>query len=227
MVYPRAFSIQLALPLYSLTMANKWSNRSLPGALHFVTGAVTNRMPVFREESACSAFINVTKSLRSEWPFKLIAYVLVPDNIHLILNPADGRIRELMASLKSLSAKNVVKACPSFDFRRTEPDRDGTINQVWQESFKALPLWSDWMIWQNINYVHSNPVKAGLSKSADSYSWSSFRSFYQGEPTRIGIDREWWWPDDVRKLSVSAKEWSREIVKKAQRGSRPDSGSWN
>ena len=151
----------------------------------------------------------------------------MPDHIHLILNPRDGRIRELMASLKSLSAKSVVNACPGFDFRRTEPDRDGTINQVWQESFKALPLWSGWMIWQKINYLHSNPVKAGLSKSAEGYAWSSFRSFYHEEQTPIAVDKEWWWPDDVRKLSVSASEWSREIAESAKRGSRPDSGSRN
>ena len=206
-------------------MANKWSNRNLPGALHFITGPVANRLPVFLQESACSAFINVMKSLRSEWPFKLVAYVLMPDHIHLILNPRDGRIRELMASLKSLSAKSVVKACPSYDFRRTEPDRDGTINQVWQESFKALPLWSDWMIWQKINYVHSNPVKAGLSKSADAYTWSSFRSFYHEEHLPMAVDKEWWWPDDVRKLSIAAKEWSLEMAEGGKRGNRPDPGS--
>ena len=34
------------------------------------------------------------------------------------------------------------------------------------------------MIWQKINYIHRNPVKAGLVKSAKDYYWSSFRSFY-------------------------------------------------
>ncbi|MGH9824332.1 MAG: hypothetical protein ACREDR_13895 [Blastocatellia bacterium] len=115
---------------------------------------------------------------------------------------------------------------PSYDFRRTEPDRDGTINQVWQESFKALPLWSGW-IRQKINYVHSNPVKAGLSKSADAYAWSSFRSFYHEEQLPIAVDKEWWWPDDVRKLSIAAKEWSLEIAEGARRGNRPDPGSKN
>jgi hypothetical protein len=34
------------------------------------------------------------------------------------------------------------------------------------------------MIWQKINYIHQNPVKAGLVGSAKDYYWSSFRSFY-------------------------------------------------
>ena len=203
-------------------MARKWSNRNLPGALHFITGAVANRVQVFQEDSACKAFIDVVKTVKCEWPFKLVAYVLMPDHIHLILNPRDGRIRELMASLKSLSAKSVVSACPSFDFRRARPDGDGSIHQVWQEGFKGLPLWSEWLIWQKINYIHSNPVKSRLAKSAESYRWSSFRSFYHDDQNPIAVDKEWWWPDDVRKLSVSAKEWSQEMAEKALEKRRTD-----
>ena len=33
-------------------------------------------------------------------------------------------------------------------------------HRVWQESFKDVALWSGWMIWQKINYIHANPVKA-------------------------------------------------------------------
>jgi hypothetical protein len=40
------------------------------------------------------------------------------------------------------------------------------------------------MIWQKINYIHANPLKARLVRSAKDYYWSSFCSFYaQGEET--------------------------------------------
>jgi hypothetical protein len=58
-----------------------------------------------------------------------------------------------------------------------------------------------------INYIHFNPVKAGLVKSAGEYQWSSFRSFYLREKdVPIEVDREWWWPEDVKKLAVAAKQ---------------------
>jgi hypothetical protein len=31
-------------------MARKWSNLNLPGALHYVTGNVLNRIPIFKQE---------------------------------------------------------------------------------------------------------------------------------------------------------------------------------
>ena len=193
-------------------MARKWSNRNLPGALHFATGSFQGRVPVFTSDAARQACINVIADKRQAWPFKLVAYVLMPNHFHFIVNPRDGRIQELMGALKSLSAKAIMKAVPSLSFKVENAKPNQSAHQVWQESFKDLPLWSDWMIWQKINYIHFNPVKAGLVKSAAEYKWSSFRSLYLHETdVPIEVDRDWWWPEDVKKLAVAAKQWSNEL----------------
>ena len=126
----------------------------------------------------------------------------MPDHLHVIVNPQDGRIREFTGKLKSLSAQAITKTARGIDFK---PDSEGSL-QVWQESFKAIPLWSSWMIWQKINYIHANPVKAGLVSSAKDYRWSSFQAFYAGSEKPLKVDQEWWWPDDSEKLSKAMKK---------------------
>jgi len=192
-------------------MARKWSNQNLPGALHFVTGNLLDRIPVFKQEACCYAFLKTCGDLMNEWPSKMIAYVLMPDHFHLVVNPRDGRITQLIGALKSLSARRIVETAHEMDFRREKPDDDGSTHHVWQESFKAMPLWSSWMIWQKINYIHANPVKAGLVKSAKDYPWSSFHAFYSDTEPLLPVDKEWWWPDDVEKLAEAVKElgWKR------------------
>ena len=182
-------------------MARKWSNLNLAGALHFVTGNCINRLPVFTEPACCKVFLDELKSLNRAWPGKLIAYVLMPDHFHLICNPRDGRIREFARDLKSRAAKAIVQATNRFSFPETDEG-----HQVWQESFKGVALWSVWMIWQKINYVHANPVKAGLVRSAKDYYWSSFRSFYSQGDEPLAVDHDWWWPDDSEKLSQAMKD---------------------
>jgi REP element-mobilizing transposase RayT len=184
-------------------MARKWSNQNLTGALHFVTGNFLDRVPVFGQECCCLSFIDKLGTLLKEWPCKLIAYVLMPDHTHLIVNPKDGRVREFTGKLKSLSARGIVQTAQGIDFK-FDPDESSYL--VWQESFKATPLWSAWMIWQKINYIHANPVKAGLVKSAKDYRWSSFRSFYSEDDVDLKVDQDWWWPDDSEKLSKAMKE---------------------
>jgi putative transposase len=167
-------------------MARKWSNLNLPGALHFVTVICVNRLPVFTEEICCRVFLIELKQLNEKWPAKLVSYVLMPDHFHLISNPRDGRIREFCRDLKSKAAKKIVKVSTRFKFPVT---KDG--HQVWQQSFKAKPLWSGWMIKQKISYIHANPVRARLVKSAKDYYWSSFRSFYDQGDAPLAVDHEW------------------------------------
>lgn len=182
-------------------MGRKWSNHNLSGALHFVTGNFLNRLPVFTDDECCNAFLEQLRIMNHKWPSKLVAYVLMPDHFHLVANPRDGRIVEFSRDLKSLAAKEIVRRTRRFHFLKTGGER-----QVWQESFKAMPLWSDWMIRQKIAYVHANPVKARLVKSAKDYYWSSFCSFYRLSDEPLAVDRCWWWSDDVEKLSKAIKE---------------------
>jgi putative transposase len=182
-------------------MARKWSNLNLPGALHYVTGNFLGRTPVFTDPNCCKIFLAELQSLKSNWPCKLITYVLMPDHLYLIANPKDGRIKEFTGHLKAVCAKAIVRANSGFVFTETENGY-----QLWQESFKDMALWSAWMIWQKINYIHANPVKAGLVKSAKDYYWSGFRSFYSQGDEPLAVDHYWWWPEDSEKLSKAMKE---------------------
>ncbi|HTG14212.1 MAG TPA: transposase [Blastocatellia bacterium] len=188
-------------------MTTKWTNKNLPGALHFITANCDKRLAVFKDERYCLLVLEVLEELKERWPFKLIAYVLMPDHFHLIVNSRDGRITDLTGAIKGMSARRIIDASPEGAFA------DGVKHQVWQDSFKAFPLWSDWMIWQKTNYIHNNPLKASLVKSAADYRWSSFRAFYfqSGEPLKL--DGDWWWPEDVKKLARAAAEWSAELSK--------------
>ena len=187
-------------------MTQKWSNLNLPGALHYVTGNVRDRIPVFQQDRCAAVFLEVLSDLLRDWPCKLIVFVIMPDHFHLIVNPQDGDIRGFMGALKSLTARRIVEITADKRFRLKKPDRDGSTHQVWQDSFKAISLWSLWMIWQKINYIHANPVKARLATSAKDYQWTSFRTFYFGSDEPLPVDHDWWWPDDSEKLAKAMKE---------------------
>ena len=186
-------------------MVRKWSNINIPGALHFVTGNIRDRIPIFTNKGCCLDFFRVSADLKIDWPAKVIAYVLMPEHFHLIVNPRDGDIKGFVGALKSKLASKIIEiAGPQFLL--AEPEADGSIHQVWQESFKVVPLWSTWMIWQKINYIHANPVRARLVKSAKDYQWSSFAVLYNSASGPLPVDHDWWWPDDSEKLSKAMKQ---------------------
>ena len=188
-------------------MAKKWTNEKMPGALFFVIGNVLDRKKIFRVDKYAIAFLQELQELRTSRQYKLIAFVVMPDHFHLTLNPKGGDIQEATGTLKSLSAKRIVELAPAGTFST------GSDNQVWQESFKSLPLWSDWMINQKINYIHANPVRAKLCSTAQEYRWTSFRSFYRDESDPLlQIDKEWWWEGDMDLLKESVRGWETKRV---------------
>ena len=190
-------------------MSKKWTNEKLPGALHYVTGNVDKRRQIFLNPPNCIAFLEELQSLKNKREARLICFVVMPDHFHLIVSPRDGDIQTWIGELKSLSAKRLIQENQNGFFRK--PDGE---NQVWQESFKSLALWNGWLIWQKINYIHQNPLRANLVKSAIDYRWSSFKSFYGHECEELlFVDQEWWYEDDAAKL--------KEAMERRAGASRP------
>src|SRR5438128_9175708 len=99
----------LLLLSFHWAMARKWSNQNLPEALHFVTGNILNRKPVFKKDFYCEAFTEPCANLLKDWPCKLIAWVLMPDHFHMVVNPRDGRVKEFLGALKSLTARSLIE----------------------------------------------------------------------------------------------------------------------
>nr|WP_221409793.1 hypothetical protein [Pseudochryseolinea flava] len=50
--------------------------------------------------------------------------------------------------------------------------------QVWERNSWNIPLWSGPRLWQKINYIHNNPVKAQMCDTCKDYHFSSAR-FYR------------------------------------------------
>lgn len=63
---------------------------------------------------------------------------------------------------------------------------------VWQGRFKSNVIDGDNYIVECIEYIHNNPVRAGIVAKAEDYPWSSYH-FYNGDNNRfkeyVQIDR--------------------------------------
>jgi len=60
----------------------------------------------------------------------------------------------------------------------------------------VFSIFSEAMFMQKVNYIHLNPVRAGLVEKATDYRWSSAR-IWQGcpledEPLKVNMDKIRW-----------------------------------
>jgi len=60
--------------------------------------------------------------------------------------------------------------------------------QVWLDRFWSTNIYSDKFFHQKLNYLHNNPIRAGLVKKLDDYLWSSYQNYYLNNHSLIKID---------------------------------------
>jgi putative transposase len=181
-----------------------------PNIFHYTTSVCYQRVPVFRSPHACELFIEAFAETKRRIPFKLIGYVIMPDHVHLIINPINCDISKVMNSLKSAAARKVIDWLKEFKHQSSlgklalaTPQKRGHNHALWQKDFSAIDLWSPKFILQKLNYVHLNPVRAGLCKHPAEWKWSSYRAYFPHEPGSVPIEvdsRGYWGERDFESI---------------------------
>ncbi len=97
---------------------------------------------------------------------ELHGFVVMPDHVHIVMTPkASHQLRQIMHSVKSFTSQCV----------NSELGRRGSL---WQSSYHEQGLRSQKAMQAAIEYVHLNPVTAGLVEQPDEWLYSSAHEAY-------------------------------------------------
>jgi len=66
----------------------------------------------------------------------------------------------------------------------------------WKPRFDDLIIWSEKQFRIKVNYIHNNPVKAGLVERPIDYAFSSATDWLLDKPGLVPVDKEWTWSDE-------------------------------
>ena len=128
----------------------------------FVTSVANLRRPLFKKEEMARLFLNVLQDYRGQGRYLLHEFVVMPDHFHLIITPA--------ADVPLEKAGQYIKGGFSFRAKRELAFR----SLVWQEkSFTNHRIRDAEDYQKHREYIHNNPVKAGLVKTPSAYPYSS------------------------------------------------------
>jgi len=97
--------------------------------------------------------------------FKLIAWVLLPDHLHFVIDPRTQDISRLMQRIKLSFA------------RLYRERRDQSANRVWQRRFWDHVIRDQKDMNVHIDYIHYNPVKHGYVHSPFEWEHSSVHEY--------------------------------------------------
>ncbi|MHB8918464.1 MAG: transposase, partial [Desulfocucumaceae bacterium] len=116
--------------------------------------------------------------MKEKYNFKLEAYCLMDNHVHLLINDNGNDISKVVKSI------NISYA---YYFNKTYK----RVGHLFQDRFKSEIVGDDNYLLSVSAYIHNNPLKAGIVRIPQEYKWSSF-SYYRGKENYVSglVDTE-------------------------------------
>jgi REP element-mobilizing transposase RayT len=160
-------------------------NQTLP---HFLTATVVDWVDVFSRQNYRDSIIECLDYCIKNKGMILFSYVIMSNHIHMIIQSEDGKLSDLIRDFKKYTSKTILhKIQVEPESRRnwmlerfklaTETHSRNKNYQFWQLGNHAEEIYSEKFMWSKIDYIHFNPVRAGLVLKPQDYIYSSASNY--------------------------------------------------
>lgn len=122
-----------------------------------------NKQVIFEDDEDYSKFIEIVIKYKGVSQYKIFAFCLMSNHIHLLLK-IDGDC--LASAMKRIAGSY------AFWYNR----KYYRMGHLFQDRFKSEPVEDDSYFLTVVRYIHQNPFKAGITKG-DKYPWSSYNAY--------------------------------------------------
>jgi len=157
-----------------------------PEGLYFVSFAVVNWLDVFTRNKYKDILVDSLEYCQLQKGMEIIAWCIMTNHVHLIFRSVKGQHPSLLlGDFKRYTSKEIVKAIQGnpkesrkeFLLEKFKNAAQKSSNvykyQFWRHDNKPIELWSNKVIKEKVNYIHYNPIEAGLVFKPQDYVYSS------------------------------------------------------
>ena len=144
-------------------MSRQARKRSSSGIYHIMLRGV-NQQQIFEDKEDNEYFLQVLKKCKAISDFKLFAYCLMGNHIHLLIQEGLEPVEQIM---KRIAGRFVYWY--NIKYQRT--------GHLFQDRFKSEPVEDDAYFLTVLRYIHQNPIVAHICKKIEDYEYSSYNDF--------------------------------------------------
>lgn len=129
------------------------------GLYHVINRGVEKRL-IFLDDADRRRFLSVVDEQKAAFDFDVIAYCLMPNHYHLLL--------EMRAENISLALKRLGQ-----DYTQYFNRKYNRVGSLWQGRFKSWFVNDEKYLNVLIKYIERNPIKKGMASRIGEYPWAS------------------------------------------------------
>jgi len=151
---------------------------TLEGLIYHLINRGNNRQLVFKDSADYESYLHIIKKFKERYSFKLYAYCLMSNHIHLILEPTmPDTLSKIMQSI-------------TLSYNRFYQKKYNFSGHLWQGRFRSMIIQTDEYLLECLRYVELNPVRAGIVEAPGDYSFSSFNFHAYGQDRGDILDKD-------------------------------------
>ncbi|WMJ70432.1 transposase [Stenotrophomonas sp. 24(2023)] len=131
------------------------------GNVYSLTTVTAQRAPFFSDPGNATLLVEALRQVEARGFSHSLAWVVMPDHLHWLMQLRAGTLAGCMNLLKSRSGRLINQ-------------RMGRQGALWQHGFHDHAIRSDESLLEHAAYILANPVRAGLVGALDEYphAWS-------------------------------------------------------
>jgi REP element-mobilizing transposase RayT len=152
---------------------------------HFFTATNLEWKNLLQPDKYKNIIIASMKHLVKERRVNIYGFVIMPNHIHIIWQLQHGQKREnvqrdFLKHTAQTIKEDMLLNKPAELKAYLVNDKDRKY-QFWERNALSVELWSEKVFMQKLNYIHENPVRAGICKSCVEYKYSSALFYETGK----------------------------------------------
>jgi len=153
-------------------------------ALYFITATVVDWVDVFTRPHYKEVITDSLNFCIEKKGLEVYAYVVMTNHLHLIVRSSTGQLSATLRDFKKWTSRSIVKLVKNEPESRREwllhrfrwnagNYQSETEHQVWLHGSHPISIITPRFFIQQQQYIHLNPVRAGIVQYPEDYVYSS------------------------------------------------------
>jgi REP element-mobilizing transposase RayT len=171
-------------------MSRKYKFTNKDG-IYFISFSTVSWVDVFTRVVYKDILVENLRYCQNNKGLELFAWCIMTNHVHLIARAQEGfLLSNILRDFKKHTSKLLIKTIKENQkesrrawmleiFRTAGENKNANCSfQFWQQDNHPIEIWSEKVILQKLNYLHNNPVVAGIVRHPEDYLYSSARNYF-------------------------------------------------
>ena len=124
-----------------------------------------NKEYIFNRDEDKIQYLEFINKVKGEIDIYIVSYCIMDNHVHILIK--EDSIESLSSFMHKVNTLYAMYYNKKYD----------RVGYVFRDRYKSQVIYSEKQLYTCLNYIHNNPIKAGICKLASEYGYSSYNEY--------------------------------------------------